>query len=176
MKLSTLIIGLALPLACTNASADYTCKPISGTIQQLTPDPTCAIQQSRSAHFADVIFLPSSPTAPTCFSSTLLNTTLGSAAVTGTIYSGLIANNISNGVDQLTAASAIQIISGGVELGRVYTTDVVFDPYSTTPPTRELLTMVDGSRIFREGNGHFEVKGNALTSNTDFSGILCTEN
>lgn len=173
MKLSTLIIGLALPLACTNAFADYTCKTISGTIKQLTPDTSCTIQLAQPARFADVAFIPSY-----CYTSTLTAKLDNTTSLTGKVYSGLTVNNISNGVDQATAASAIQIISGGVELGKIYTTDVIFDPYnySTSSTTRELLTQVDGSRIYKEGKGHFEIKGNALASDTAFSGTLCTEN
>lgn len=171
MKLSTLIIAIALPLAYTDAFADdYTCNPITGNIKQLMPDPACTVLLAKPKHFTDIIFLPSSFSAPTCFASTL-TATIGNRAVSGTVSSGLTWND----QGQLTAASAMRFNAGTVELGQIYTTDVVFDA-NNPATTTELLTMVDGGKTFKDGKGHFTITGNALFSATSFSGTLCTEN
>ncbi|MDD1623000.1 MAG: hypothetical protein LUQ11_16105 [Methylococcaceae bacterium] len=171
MKLSTIIIALTLPLASANTLADdYICSPITGKIQQLQPDPACAVLLAKPKHFTDIIFLPSSAAAPTCFASTL-TATIGNRAVSGTVSSGLTLND----QGQLTAASAIHFNAGTVELGDVYTTDIVFDA-DNPAITTELLTMVDGRKTFKDGHGHFKINGNALFSPTTFSGTLCVEN
>jgi len=171
MKLSTLIIAVTLPLASANTFADdYICTPITGNIQQLQPDPVCAVLKAKPKHFTDITFLPSASSAPTCFASTL-TATIGNRAVSGTVSSGLTLNN----QGQLTAASAIHFNAGAVELGDIYTTDIIFDADNPTTTT-ELLTMVDGRKTFKDGHGNFKITGNALFFPTTFSGTVCIEN
>lgn len=167
MKYFTFIPAILLSLTSVNALADtYTCKPITGTIQQLTPDPECNILQAKPNHFPDVTFFG---VAGTCFSGNLQATLDGNTPITGTSYSGLTAN----GLGQLTAASAIRLNAGSIELGRVFTKDVVFNAGGDT---KELLTMVSGSKTFHDGYGGLEITGDALYQTTSFAGELCVEN
>lgn len=179
MKHSAFITAFLLSLASFNALADeYDCKPISGIIQQLTPDPTCAILQSQAKHFPDTAFANSVlPNDQACFTSTLtatLGVGAGSRTLSGTANSGITLNPgfTLNEPNQLTAVSAIQLTAGPVELGKIYTSDVILDPYGNA---RELLTVTDGSKSYKGGKGHLVITGSALISATTFSGFLCTE-
>jgi hypothetical protein len=175
MKYSTFIPAVLLSLTSVNALAGaYICKPITGTIQQLTPDPACNILQAKPSHFPDVTFLFELTVPDTCFSGNLQATLGDNTPVTGASYSGVTLN----GIGQFTAASAIILrnaTNNNVELGRVYTQDVIFaadNPAITT----EYLTMVSGSKMFKGGHGHLEITGNALFGPTGFTGVICTEN
>ena len=157
-------------LALTSVSAlagSYSCKPITGTIQQLIPDPSCKILQDKASYFPDATFLTQLGFPNTCFSGKL-QATLGTKSVTGTSSSGLTVN----GIGQLTAASAIRLNAGSVEIGRVFTKDVISEP-EVNP--NELATMISGTKAFKGGYGNLEIKGNALYQDTSFSGIVCTE-
>ena len=169
MKYFTFIPAILLSLTSANVLADtYICKSITGTIQQLTPDPECNILQAKPNHFPDVTFFG---VAGTCFSGNLQATLDGNTPITGTSYSGLTVNGIDQ--HQLTAASAIRLNAGSIELGRVFTKDVVFNPGGNT---KELLTMVGGSKMFHDGYGSLEITGDALNQATSFTGELCIEN
>lgn len=167
MKYFTSIPAVLLVLTSVNAlAAPYTCKPITGTIQQLSPDPACNILKDKNNYFPDATFFG---TANSCFSGNL-QATLDGKSVTGTSYSGLTAN----GVGQFTAASIIRLKSGPIELGRVFTKDVVLLDPDNNPI--ELVTMVGGSKMFKGGYGNLEIKGNGLYQATSFSGLVCIEN
>lgn len=166
MKFITAIPVVFLAFTSVSALAgNYTCKPITGTIQQLTPDSTCKILKDKANYFPDVTFIGA---VGTCFTGQMA-AKLGGKAVTGTSYSGLTVN----GVGQLTAASAIRLKAGSVELGRVFTKDVITDP-EVNP--NELVTMVSGSKMFKGGYGNLEIKGNGLYQATSFTGVVCIEN
>ncbi len=177
MKNITLIPAILLSLTSITALANgYTCKYVKATIQgPLTPDPACNIQLEKQNHFPDLTFLASLGVPPqyACFSGSLngilSDTPTGTGApITGTFYAGLTANGISN--TQLTAASAIRLYAGNIELGRVFTKDVIFDGYD-----EELLTMVDGSKRYNGGFGTMEITGDALSGPTTLTGKLCTQ-
>lgn len=166
MKIFTSISAVLFALTSVNALADsYVCKPITGTINQLVPDPACNILKDRDGHFPDVTFFGS---ANSCFSGKLQATWDGKP-VTGTSFSGLTANN----VGQFTAASTIRLKAGTVELGRVFSKDVVLLDPSNNPI--ELVTMVGGSKMFKGGYGNLEIKGNGLYQATSFTGLVCME-
>jgi len=144
MKYSTFIPVVLLSLTSVNALASgYTCKTITGTINQLEPDlnpdgtPACHILQAQSSQFPDVTFLY--PTIPdnSCFYSEL-TATLGNRTVTGTIYAGLTRNVPEPGSVtsyQFSAASIITLrqASTGNSLGRIYTKDVIIAPLTLAP-------------------------------------------
>jgi hypothetical protein len=167
MKNFTFIPVILLSLTSVNALADaYICKSITGTMQVLALDPKCNILQEKSNHFPDVTFLG---VPGTCFAGSLNATLGGNIPVTGKSYSGLTVN----GLGQLTAASAIRLNAGSFELGRVFTKDVIFNPEGATT---ELLTMVDGNKMFNGGYGAIEITGNAPYQVTSFTGKLCIQN
>ena len=174
MKYFTFIPAVLLSLTSVNALAvGYICKTITGTIQQLSPDQRCNILQEKPNRFPDVTFyveLGAQP-AETCFSGELADALFGNTPVTGTSYHGLTVN----GIGKLTAASAIRLTAAGHELGKVYTQDATFNPGTAKDHanTKELLTMVSGSKRFKDGHGHVEITGNALYGETQFSGMLC---
>ncbi|MDO9046273.1 MAG: hypothetical protein Q7U66_00885 [Methylobacter sp.] len=167
MKYFTFIPAVLLSLTSFNAFSDaYICKSITGTIQKLTSNPGCNILQEKSSHFSDVIFLG---IPDTCFSGNLTATLEGNTPVTGISYSGLTVN----GIGQLTAASVIRLKAGTIELGRIFTKDVVFNPGGGA--TTELLTMVGGSKTFNGGHGGIEITGDGLYQATTFTGQLCIQ-
>jgi hypothetical protein len=172
MKYSTFIPAVLISLTSVNALAGgYDCKTITGTIEQLSPDEDCKILKSKNNDFPDVTFYVElgAPAEDTCFSAKL-TATLGpqNTPVKGIAYSALTVN----GIDQLTAASAIRLIAGPIEIGKVNTQDAIYD--SGTPEfTKELLTMVSGDKMFKDGHGHLEITGNAFYGDTQFTGKLC---
>ncbi|AMK76683.1 MULTISPECIES: hypothetical protein [Methylomonas] len=171
MKLSTVTIALLATLASENVLADdYICKTISGTIQPSTVDPDCNILRFKDRQFPDVTFLGPLPAGapPVCFAGSLTATLGKNQQLTGTAFSGLIANE----VGQLVGASAIKLNAGSVELGRVFTKDLIFNPDGATT---EILTMVGGNKVFKGGRGQFEINGNILYQSAPFSGQLCVE-
>jgi len=189
MKYFTLIPAILLSLTSVNALASgYTCKTITGTINQLgldlNPDgtPACHILQAQSSQFSDVTFLyPNIPDLlpASCFYSEL-TATLGNRTVTGTIYAGLTRNVPEPGSVtsyQFSAASIITLrqASTGNSLGRIYTKDVIIDPFGLT---REFITAVNGTDTFKSVQGHIEVLGNlllpVLPGTQNFTGTLCT--
>ncbi|WP_415879350.1 hypothetical protein [Methylomonas sp. TEB] len=171
MKLSTVTIAVLTSLVSGNLYADqYICKNISGTIQPSTADPDCNILKFKDRQFPDLTFLgPLPPGAPpVCFIGTLTATFGKNLKLTGTAFSGLFAN----GLGQLTGASAIKLSAGAVDLGRVFTKDLIFNPEGATT---ELLTVVGGSKTFKDGRGQFEITGNILYESAPFTGQLCIE-
>ncbi len=177
MKNIALIPVLLLSLTSVNALAEgYTCNDLTlGTITPLVADPKCSILQEKAAHFPDVTFLKALgvPADQSCFTGKI-TAMLGKTPVTGTSYSGLTLNEVNSNPSQssfLTAATVIKLNAGSLELGRVYTKDVVF-----TFEGKELLTMVGGSKTFNGGYGNLVITGNALAEPTRFTGKLCTEN
>ncbi|MEQ1602372.1 MAG: hypothetical protein HOP04_06160 [Methylophilaceae bacterium] len=166
MQSSKFISTLCLALISANVWAGtYTCKPITGTIQPLTPDPACKILQSKSSYFPDTIFYG---VAGSCFSGQLQGQLGGNILVTGTSSSGFSVNNLG----QLTGSTAIRLYAGAIELGRVYTKDVIFDAEGNT---KELLTVVGGSKTFKGGYGNIELSGNTLYQTGSFTGTICTD-
>lgn len=166
MKLSLVISAIFAAMVSINTLADTNnCKPISGTIQPLTPDPTCKIMQSKFSHFPDTEFyeVPGS-----CFSGRLQGLIAGNIAVTGTSFSGFTVNNLG----QLTGASVMHIYAGRIELGRLFTRDIIFDAEGDA---KELLTVVEGSKLFRGASGNIELTGNTLYQTGSFTGTLCVE-
>jgi hypothetical protein len=165
MKLSTFIPAIMLSLISANALADhYVCKPITGTIQPLIPDPACKIQHSKSKHLPDVTFYG---VAGSCFSGQWQGQ-LDGTPLTGTSYSGLTVNQMG----QITVASAFQLKVGPFELGQLFTKDVLFDAQGNT---KELLTIVGGSKLFKGSYGNIEITGNTLYQAGSFTGTLCVE-
>jgi len=186
MKYFTLIPAILLSLTSVNALASgYTCKTITGTINQLgldlNPDgtPACHILQAQSSQFSDVTFLyPNIPDLlpASCFYSEL-TATLGNRTVTGTIYAGLTRNApepVSGTSYQFSAASVINVrqASTGNSLGRIYTKDVTIAPFDFG--TREFITIVNGADTFKGVQGHIEVLGNLMVGPQNFTGTLCT--
>jgi len=168
-----LIPAVFLSLASINALADdYNCQKITGQLSLLISDSTCQILRAKAKHFPDTTFI--AETVPTntpniCFSGQL-TATLGNnnTPIRGTSYSGLTKNSIG----QLTAASAIQLNSNNIALGKIYTKDVVINPLTSTS---EILTMVGGSNTFNGGHGELEITGNALFQAVSFTGKICTQ-
>lgn len=185
MKSSIFIPAVLLSLTSVDSHADdFTCRNITGTIQQLVPDenpdhtPACHILQVRPQHLPDETFffdhpeiLPP-PLPATCFYSPNVTATFGNTPVSGIAYSGLTVNRIGH---QFSAATAIRLYAGPVDLGKIVTTDIIIDPFNP-PTTKERLTMVSGTKTFNDGHGHLEITGNALAGPTNFSGVLCIEN
>lgn len=171
MKLSTVTMAVLATLASENLLAgDYICKTISGIIQPSTVDPDCNILRFKDRQFPDVTFLGPLPAdaPPVCFAGSLTATLGKNQQLTGTAFSGLIAN----GVGQLAATSAIKLSAGSVELGRVFTKDLIFNPDGATT---EILMMVGGSKTFKGGHGQFEIIGNTTYQTATFTGQLCVE-
>lgn len=170
MKYFTLIFAVLFSLTSVNAFASgYTCKAINGHIAQLTPDPACTILNDQASHFPNVTF----DGFPNCFKGNL-TATLGTSNVTGTSYSGLTMN----GLGQLTAASAINLIGANppnVNFGRIFTFDTVLVNNNTI--IGEELALTDGTKTYNDAHGNLEINGDALNtpSGADFSGVICTE-
>ncbi len=159
------VIPVALfSIITTNAFGAYSCKPISGSIEQLAVDPVCKILKDKAVHFPDVTFYG---VLGSCFSGKLQGT-LGGKPVTGISSSGLTVN----GIGKLTSASTIRVYSGSNELGRLFTKDLLSDPEGNTS---EFVSVVDGSKQFKGGHGSLEIIGNGLYQATSFSGVICTE-
>jgi len=184
MKYFSLISAILLSLTSVNVLADkYICKHLEGHLAPLRFDPECHIKYEKPDHFPDVTFFferpkihrPYYPEANLCFSS-VLTATLGDNKIPfrGTVYSGITLNDI--GADNpdfphlLSAASVINL-----PLGKVFTKDVIDAPYAF--PTNEVITMVDGSKKYKEGKGVIFIHGNALTSSLPvlITGNLCNK-
>ncbi|MBD9354449.1 hypothetical protein [Methylomonas albis] len=171
MNLSTFTIAALVLLVSANSNAgDYVCKTINGVIQPFAADPDCNILRFKDRHFPDATFLGPLPAEapPVCFAGSL-TATLGKQQLTGTAFSGVIAN----GVGQLTAVSAIKLSAGSVELGRIFTKDLIFNPDAATT---EMLTVVAGSKVFKGSHGQFEITGNITYQTATLTGQLCIEN
>jgi hypothetical protein len=190
MKYFTLIPAALLSLTSFNVLASgYSCKTITGTINQLAPDlntdgtPACHIKQAQLPpryQFPDVTFLyPAIPDflPASCFYTTL-TARLGNREVTGTVYSGLTQNTPLLGTNyQFSAASVITLRQQGTGslLGRIFTKDVIITPFDfgLSSLTREFVTAVNGTNTFSGVQGHIEVLGNLIDGDRAFTGMLC---
>jgi len=174
MKISNLASAIALMLTMGTASAtDLMCKTFTGTVAQLTPDPACQITtiEKLNERFPDLTFLHTLGVPGTCFTSTFTGT-FGGLPVTGTTISGIT----TNGIDATTVTAATVLTLGytdGKKLGKVFTHDVIFYPF--TVDTKELLIMVDGTRMFQGGKGNISLIGDTLNGPGTVTGKLCID-
>jgi len=174
MKFSNLASAIALTLIMGTASAsDAVCKNFTGTVAQLAPDPACQILniEKFDKRFPDLTFLHTLGVPGTCFISTFTGT-FGNLPVTGITQSGIT----TNGIDEATVTAATVLSlrsSNGRNLGRVFTHDVIFYPF--TVDTKELLIMVDGTRLFKGGKGNISLIGDTLNGPGTVTGKLCID-
>ncbi|CAA9891221.1 conserved exported hypothetical protein [Candidatus Methylobacter favarea] len=185
MKFTPVFSAIVLSLQFSNslaADSSVSCQPVSGTLQQLLPDDSCTVYTAQKKYFPDLTFLTlASPSPlpilfpPYCYSGTFVGQLGTTATINGTVFSGLTENNF-NLLEALTAASVINInavdaIDGKIkELGTLYTNDSISSPVFMTT---ERLTMIAGSKIFKDAQGYIDISGNAIAGPTSFTGTLC---
>lgn len=174
MKIFKFLFVVSISLSIGNIQADdFECQPVKGDIQ-LIPAPIgkCPILRKKARRFPDQTFLYELGVQdpPSCFVGRIEGY-LGNTPISGKVISGLTTNDLNGAF--LTAASAIKIYDAerGRKLGKVFTQDSIFDPNGDT---REYLAMIEGTRRFRGGNGHFEILGNVFfPGGAEFTGTLC---
>ncbi|MGZ8187066.1 MAG: hypothetical protein ACXWTL_11515 [Methylobacter sp.] len=174
MKFTPFVFAILLSLQFSNSlAAGFICQPITGTLDMLMEEAACSIYTAKKDYFPSLTFLtPEQSSLPVCYSAKFIGK-LGSIPIKGAAYSGLTINGINVNdplVPPVLTAASIITING--PSGSVYTHDLIKEPFDAGI-TRERLTIVEGSKIFKGAQGHMEILGNALAGPTKFAGTLC---
>lgn len=154
------------------------------------PEACDIIRDAKVKYFPDITLLidttnplPFPPQGfPLCYRAQFTGN-LGSIPVIMTAYSGITETdlaeyNLTNGLLNLTAATALTINAQNSnhtsdrELGTVYTQDQILGIYPEIAP-REYLTVVGGNKQFEQGKGHFVIEGDTFAPGTQVKGKLC---